>query len=349
MFFPNAGVDVNPFLLLLLGLITGVLGGFFGIGGGFLITGGLLVFGLSPIFAVGTSLALVLGSSVVSMLRHRRAGNLDFKLGLLLVTGTVPALLVAQWLAVRLEESGSAGPVIRYAYVVFLAALGVFIIHDSWRNRHRVKAGEDTVSTAALIRRVQALRIPPHSIKVPGVGTVRTYVALPKSGIESVSVFVPMGMGVLVGFMAGLLGAGGGFIVVPALIFLMGVPTEVAISVSLFQTTIAASMGTFLYSLSNHVDLLMAVIMLTAASIGSRLGVAAIRVVIPSRVRLLYGLTLLGGALAVGLKQVSSADPGLGYLASIAAVVLLSASGAICVLLVALVFLAMRKRLGPAP
>ena len=90
MFFPNAGVTVDPLLLVMLGLIVGTLGGFFGVGGGFLITGGLLVFGVPPIYAVGTGLTLVMGSSIINMLKHKGLGHVDFRLGLLMVCGTVP-------------------------------------------------------------------------------------------------------------------------------------------------------------------------------------------------------------------------------------------------------------------
>ena len=95
LLFPNAGVAVSLPLLLLLGLILGTLSGFFGVGGGFLITGGLIVFGVPPVFAVGTGLTLIMGSSIINTLKHRRMGNVDLKLGLLLVCGTIPALFLA--------------------------------------------------------------------------------------------------------------------------------------------------------------------------------------------------------------------------------------------------------------
>ena len=124
MLFPNADVMVNPALLMLLGLIVGTLSGFFGMGGGFLITGGLLVFGVPPLFAVSTGLTLIMGSSVINTLKHRELGHVDFKLGFLLVCGTIPAAILAERLNVALEASGIAGSVIRYVYVVFLAAMG---------------------------------------------------------------------------------------------------------------------------------------------------------------------------------------------------------------------------------
>lgn len=350
MYFPNADVVVNPLLLLLLGLIVGTLGGFFGVGGGFLITGGLLVFGVPPIFAVGTGLAVLMGTSIIGAVRHRRAGNVDFKLGLLLAGGTLPAVFLAERVNSALEAAGLAGPVIRYIYVVLLTALAAFIIYDTWRSRRTPRprlaegaGGGDQVSTQGLIQRVQGWRIPPHSIKLPGVGAVSTCVALPASGIPRLSVFVPLGAGLGTGFLAGLLGAGGGFILVPVLIFVLGAPTRLAIGASLFQVIFTGVLGTFLYARSGHVDLVMAVVMLAAASVGSWLGVAATRVVTPGRIRLLFSLTLLGGALAVALTQIAEGRPGLDYLIVVAEVVLLASAGAICLVLMVLVAASLRK------
>ena len=274
MFFPNADVVIHPALLVFLGLIVGMLGGFFGVGGGFLITGGLLVFGVPPVYAVGTGLTLVMGTSIINTFKHRSLGNVDFKLGGLMVTGTIPAIFLAEWVNASLEAAGIAGPVIRYIYVGFLASLGSFILYDFWRTRmqsgRHSGAGEE-ITTAALTQRVRSLRIPPHRVGIPRLGFfskymvallllfvpaplrpmvrplveegVSTYVSLPVSGIERISVFVPVSIGFGIGFIAGLLGAGGGFILMPVLIFVLGVPTTVAIGTDLFQIIITGSVG----------------------------------------------------------------------------------------------------------
>ncbi len=210
MLFPNSDVMVNPLLLVLLGVIVGTLGGFFGVGGGFLITGGLLVFGVPPLFAVGTGLTLIMGSSIINMLKHKGMGHVDFKLGLLMVCGTIPAEILAERLNSGLDAAGIAGPVIRYVFIVFLTTLGSFLIYDFLKTRQRTGENIGEVSTAGLAQKVQAMRIPPHAIKIPGLPSLPTYVSLPVSGIESISVFVPFLVGFGIGFLAGLLGAGGG-------------------------------------------------------------------------------------------------------------------------------------------
>ena len=331
--FVNAGVEISLVLLLLLGLMVGVLSGFFGVGGGFLITGGLIVFGVPTPFAVGTGLTLIMGSSIINTLKHRHLGNVDFKLGLILVSGTIPALFLAEWLINTLESAGLAGPVIRYVYVVVLAALGLFIVYDYWRTLRAPVARVGEISTASLARRVQALEIPPHWITIPGYRRVSTYVSLPGSGIDRISVFIPFAVGFVAGLFAGLLGAGGGTILMPILIFVLGVPTTVAIGTDLFQIIITGSVGTFIKSFANHVDPVMVVIMLTTASLGSQLGTAATRFVEASRIRILFGVTVLSGSVAVALEQASETSWGGEYLSTVASVLLLGFAGVICIVI----------------
>ena len=377
MYFPNADVVIHPALLVFLGVIVGMLGGFFGVGGGFLITGGLLVFGVPPVYAVGTGLTLVMGTSIINTLKHRNLGNVDFKLGALMVTGTIPAIFLAEWVNATLEAAGIAGPVIRYVYVGFLASLGLFILYDFWRTwlqRGRHSGGGEEITTAGLTERVRSLRIPPHRIGIPRVWSmptlvswpvmlltpspmrpfmrrimeqgVSTYVSLPVSGIERISVFVPVGIGFGIGFIAGLLGAGGGFILMPVLIFVLGVPTTIAIGTDLFQIIITGSVGSFAYALSDRVDPLMAVLMLTAASIGSQLGARATQRVDPSRIRFLYGLLIITGAVAVALEEISQAVPGASVLSDVASVVLLGSGGGMCIVLLVMMARSRERREG---
>ncbi len=347
MLFPNADVVVNPILLGLLGLIVGTLGGFFGVGGGFLITGGLLVFGVPEIYAIGTGLTLIMGSSIINMLKHRGLGNVDFKLGIPMVIGALPAVFIAESLNSALESAGQVGNVIPYIYVAVLLALGAFLIYDYFktgRQTRRTDGTGETVSTAQLTQRVQSLRIPPHSIKLPGRPARSTYISLRVSGIESISVFVPIFVGFGIGFFAGLLGAGGGFILMPVLVFVMGIPTTVAIGTDLFQVIITGSWGTLLYALGNNVDPLMALIILAAASAGSQIGTTATRFVDSGRIRILYGITVLSGALAIGMGQLGKVVDALAFLSRIDDWVLLGVPGFMCIVITALMIRAIWQR-----
>ena len=341
MWFPNAEVTINPALLVFLGIIVGTLGGFFGVGGGFLITGGLLVFGVPPLFAVGTGLTLVMGTSLINTIKHRSLGHVDFKLGIMMAVGAVPAMYGAQQLNQRLEDAGLAGSAIRILYVCFLAALGTFILYDHWRVRRRGTHSPDEVSTAGLARWVQNLNIGPRSVWLPGFGKVETVVTLPVSGVERISVFVPVLLGAFVGFFAGILGAGGAFILTPMLIYLFGVPTVIAIGTGLFQVIITGSVGTFIYALSDRVDPLMAMLMLAAAAIGAQLGTSATGIVDAARIRFLFGVIVLAGGLAVGMEELSQSLE-VEILSTLAAVVLLGVGGVMCLGIAAMVIKAKR-------
>ncbi len=333
MLFPNADVVVNPVLLALLGVIVGTLGGFFGVGGGFLITGGLIVFGVPEIYAIGTGLTLIMGSSIINMLKHRGLGNVDFKLGIPMVCGAMPAVFLAESLNGALEAAGQVGNVIPYIYVAVLLLLGSFLVFDYCKTRNRsgqTVGGGEGVSTDSLTRRVQALRIPPHTIRLPGLPPRSTYISLKVSGIERISIFVPLLVGFGIGFFAGLLGAGGGFILMPVLVYVMGIPTTVAIGTDLFQVIVTGSWGTLLYAMDNHVDPLMALIILAAASVGSQIGATATRFVDPGRIRILYGITVLSGAAAIGMGQLGKASAGLAFLGRFDDWVLLGVSGGMC-------------------
>ena len=348
MLFPNAGVEVNPAYLMLLGFMVGTLSGFFGVGGGFLVTGGLLVFGVPPLFAVGTGLTLILGSSLINTLKHRKVGNVDFKLGAILAVGTIPGVVLAERFNSLLEVWGVAAPAIRSIYVILLAGLGSFVLYDYVKTRRKDRSQDPQVSTAGLAQRVRSLKIPPHSIRLPGGISLPTYVSLPTSRVDRISVWIPIVIGLGVGFLAGLLGAGGGFILMVVLIFVLGIPTTRAVGTDLFQIVITGSVGTLVYSLSDHVDLLMAVIMLATASIGSQLGVATTRFVDPASIRSLFGATIVTASVAVALRQASESS-GIEFLASAGSIMLVGVGGAMCVVIGTMLVVAKGRSPKPAP
>jgi uncharacterized membrane protein YfcA len=337
--FPIADATVSPLLLTLLGMIVGTMTGFFGVGGGFLITGGLLVLGVPTIYAVGTGLLMVMGTAITSTLRHRRLGNVDIRLAVLIVCGTIPGVFAGERVNSTLEHAGVAGPVVGAVYFVLLLSLGSLMV-GNWIRQLRYRPGPRV--GGGLPDWFRNVRLGPDRLRLPmpaGArlsGEVNLRPAFPSADIDEMSALVPVFAGFTIGFVAALLGAGGGFLLMPFLVYGLGIPPGVAIGTDLFQIIITGSVGSFAYALSDRVDPLMAALMLAAASIGSQLGAAATRRVEPSRIRFLYGLLILTGAVAVALEEVSQAAPGASALSTAASAVLLGSGGGMCLLLLGL-------------
>ncbi|MBI3948384.1 MAG: sulfite exporter TauE/SafE family protein [Armatimonadetes bacterium] len=293
--FPVAGVTVDPWLLLFIGFTAGVCGGFFGIGGAFLVTPALNILGFPMACAIGTDLAHITGKSVVSARRHQQLGNLDVKAGMLLAVGTVPGVEAGARAIAWLERSGEIETVVRSTYVLLLAAIGGAILWDWWRHRRR-QAGRRGAEPApyategGLAHRVRSLRWKPC-------------VSLPRSGIAAVSVWALIGIAFATGFCAGFLGVGGGFIRMPAMLYLIGMPTRVAVGTDLLEVLLSGAYGTFTYALRGRVDLLAALVMLVGGAVGSHIGAIATDYVVGYRIRLYFALTALASAVAVALKQ----------------------------------------------
>ena len=332
MEFPSTGDSVGLVWLLSLSLSVGILSGFFGVGGGFLVTGGLIVLGVPEFYAVGTGLALITGSSTINALKHRKLGNVDLRLGLFMVIGSIPGVETAKRLLLYLETQGLEDEVIHYVYVVVLGALGIFLLYNWFRSAQR-REGGDIGPPGAFVMKVRTFALPPR-------------VSLRVAGIPSISIWVLVILGYSIGLFAGLLGAGGGFLLMPALVFLLGIPTITAVGTDLFQVMITGSFGALTYALDDKVDLLMALVMLVAASVGSQLGTMATKVVDGSRIRFLYALIVLAGSVSLALDQASEATESVHFLSTVGAVVLLGAAGAMCLCIAGLV---VASRIGKNP
>jgi uncharacterized membrane protein YfcA len=340
VYFPISDVFLSPWLLALLGMIVGTMTGFFGVGGGFLITGGLLVLGVPTIYAVGTGLLMVMGTAITSTLRHRRLGNVDMRLAFLIVCGTVPGGLIAERLNAALHQIGLAGLVIGLVYFVLLLSLGS-LMTGNWLYQLRNRRNQP--ATLRIPQFLHNLRVGPAAIRVPGVGNIPTRTSFPRAGIGDMSVFVPAITGFVIGFIALLLGAGGGFILMPFLVYGLGVPAAVAIGTDLFQIIITGTLGAFLYSLGGNVDPMIAVIMFASASVGTQLGALATRFVDSNRILGLFGVTVLTAGVAVGLRQLAHTLDS-APLAQVGQVLLLGASGLVAVTILGLLAAAVGVR-----
>lgn len=293
MYFPIADVTVNPLFLAGVGFLVGLLGGFFGVGGGFLAGPMMFLSGVPMNFVIGTDLAHMTGKSIVAARRHRVLGHVDIKLGLLMVLGTVPGIELGARIIERLEKAGNIDMVIGITYVVILVIIGSFTAWESMRALQMVRTeqmeAKDALAFQGVTRRVHLLRLPP-------------LISLPNSGIESISLWVILGVSFLTGLLAGVLGVGGGFIRMPMMVYLIGVPTHVAVGTDLFEVVISAGFGTVTHAVKGNVDVLMALVMQTGAAIGAQIGAVSTRFFAGPRIRLFFSILPFVGAVLVLLR-----------------------------------------------
>jgi len=324
IFFPGVGIEMNWILLVVLGLALGVCTGFFGIGGGFMVTPGFNMLGMPMPFAIGTDLMQMSGKAVISTLKHGRLGNVDLRLGIIMVVGTMSGVEVGKQVVMLLEGMGNVDLVVRYIYILFLAGLGIYMLRESLKNKGshgELATSRDTVQTP-LVKKIQSLKLPP-------------YISLPVSGIERISIWMPLAIGFVTGIMAGLLGVGGGFIRVPALIYLLGVPTVVAIGTDLFEIIISGGYGALTFALADRIDMLAAIITMVAASAGVQVGVVATKYVHGAALRKYFACTILLAGVSVALKQAGGVL-GLNYLDDAGTYLLFASAGGISLLIAGL-------------
>ena len=229
------------------GVLIGLLFGFFGMGGSFLVTPALLVMGYRPDVAVASGLAFVFGTSVIATLKHRDLGQVDYKLGVLMIAGTTAGIEVGKIGLHWLQHIGLADTVVSVAYVALLGGIGVFITYAAVRGEggggvsHDQGDGEiDADDIPDIAKKIQSYRIPPMM-------TLR-------GGIQ-VSLWMVLFVAFVTGLLSGFLGVGGGFIRMPALFYLIGVPVPVAVGTDLFEIVFSGGIGSFLYAMDGAVNL----------------------------------------------------------------------------------------------
>ena len=282
IYLPIAEVAVNAFLLLGLGGIVGILSGMFGVGGGFLMTPLLFFIGIPPAVAVATGANQIVASSFSAVLAHFKRKTVDLRMGgVLLAGGLVGAAFGVQVFA-ALKARGQVDLLVTLFYVVFLGAVGGLMFLESLRSLRRARKPGGTLPPRRKHGWIHAL---PLKMKF------RT------SGMY-LSVIPPLVMGAGVGVLSAIMGVGGGFIMVPAMIYLLGMPTKVVIGTSLFQIIFVTAFSTLMHAMTTQsVDIVLAVILIlggvTGAQFGSRLGTnlkaEQLRILLASLVLLVCG------------------------------------------------------------
>ncbi|MCA8884918.1 MAG: sulfite exporter TauE/SafE family protein [Rhodobacteraceae bacterium] len=258
IYLPIAEVSVNGFLLVGLGGIVGILSGMFGVGGGFLMTPLLFIIGIPPAVAVATQANQTVALSFSGVLAHFRRRTVDLRMGnVLLVGGLVGAALGVKVFAI-LKSLGQVDLMVRLCYVVFLGIVGTLMFVESLNTIRRSRAAAGSASTK---RRHSALV---HAL--PLKMKFRT------SGLY-ISVIPPVLVGLAVGVLSAIMGVGGGFIMVPAMIYLLGMPTKVVVGTSLYQIIFVTAFSTLLHATTNYtVDVVLALLLLVGGVIGAQIG-----------------------------------------------------------------------------
>ncbi|MCE6951986.1 sulfite exporter TauE/SafE family protein [Cereibacter sphaeroides] len=257
LYLPIAEVSVDVLLLLGLGGIVGFMSGMFGVGGGFLITPLLFFIGIPPAVAVATGANQVVASSVSGVLAQLKRKAVDFRMGLVLLAGGVAGSAVGVAVFARLATLGQVDLFVQLAYVLFLGLVGATMFQESVRALLRSKRQGATVKRA---------RQHGWAHKLPLKMKFRT------SGLY-ISVIPPMLVGGFVGFLAAIMGVGGGFIMVPAMIYLLGMPTKIVIGTSLFQIIFVTAFTTVMHAVTSQtVDMALALVLIVGGVIGAQVG-----------------------------------------------------------------------------
>ncbi len=261
LYLPVAGESVNIFLVLGLGGLVGVLSGIFGVGGGFLMTPLLIMLGVPPTVAAASDSNQIVGASTSGTLAHYKLGNVDFKMGLLLLAGGVSGSAVGVQLIKLLRRLGNADFLITVTYVLMLGFVGGYMFLESLQALRQSK--QEAPAAAAP---------PQESAYARLVRRLPWQMEFPKSGVR-LSVLMPLGLGVFVGVLAAIMGVGGGFIMVPVMVYLLRMPMHVVVGTSLFQILFTCVGVTIMQATTNHtVDFLLAVLLLLGSTLGAQIG-----------------------------------------------------------------------------
>ncbi len=293
IYLPVAEISVNIFLLLGMGGVVGFLSGMFGVGGGFLMTPLLIFIGIPPTVAVATEANQIVASSVSGVIAHTRRKNVDFKMGIMLLVGGVIGSTSGVWLFSALTASGQIDLVIRLSYVVFLSVIGGLMFFESTRAIIRKHKGY--VGSGGAHKRKD------HSgwqHKLPFKMRFR------RSKLY-ISALLPIGVGVVVGILAAIMGVGGGFIMVPAMIYLLGMPTSVVVGTSLFQIIFVTANVTILQAATNQtVDIVLALLLLIGGVIGAQFGARVGMKLQAEQLRVLLALMVLAVCVKLGIDLI---------------------------------------------
>jgi uncharacterized membrane protein YfcA len=299
MFFPVSGTHISPIYLGVMGFLIGILGGFFGVGGSFIAGPALRLVGLDWNFAIGTDLAHIVGKSVVAARRHRALGNVDLKLGSIMAVGTIAGTEGGAQLIQLLKRAGDVNLVVSIVSIIVYVSISGFVI---WESRKTLMA-QKRRSPEAIARDAKSKR--DHSAfahVTRGIQQfkIRPMISLPVSGIEEISLWIILLVAFVGGLFSGFLGGGAGYIRMPSMVYVLGVPTHLAVGTDLFEVIISASYGTLTHAIKGNVDVLIALVMNTGAAVGAQIGAISTQYFAGPKIRLAFvPLPLIGAVIVI--------------------------------------------------
>lgn len=301
---PVAGIKIFWPGLLILGMGVGIIGGFFGMGGAWMVTPGLNILGFPMAFAIGTDITHMAGKSLISTMRHAKFGNVDYKLSCIMIGGTICGVEVGSRNIMWLERIGKIDTYVRYGYLVLLSLIAWLVFADI-RKRQKKEA-----EARAAGRQIDALETGVDWSKKLRRLNIPPMVHFKRAGVTC-SAWLPIGIALFTGWLAGVLGIGGGLIRMPSLIYLIGCPTHVAVGTDLFEVAISGLYGAATYGFKGRAELMAAFIMLIGAAIGAQIGTVATKYVKGYAIRVYFGLAVVGCAISVLLKLIGASNASL--------------------------------------
>jgi uncharacterized protein len=315
-------MSVDVFLLLLLGGVTGILSGVFGMGGGFLMSPLLMFIGVPPAVAVASAANQIIASSISGFYAHWRKGSVDFHIGGLMLFGGVMGSSLGVWIFSLLKGLGQVDLVISVAYVLFLSLIGGSMAVESSRAIGRLQQQRKDRALLESLRDALDRDEDPSSIRdIPVLDIAPTEPALklpmpwlpwkrhfPRSGVH-MSVLLPIAVSAVIGILVSILGIGGGFFMIPAMLYILRLPASVVVGTSLFQVIFVTANVTFLHAVTTQsVDILLAGLMLIGSAVGAQLGTRLGGKLPAEYLRALLAAVVLLVALKIGMDLFITPD-----------------------------------------
>lgn len=338
--FAIAGVQAPIFLLAVVGFTVGIVGGFIGVGGGYMVTPALIVFGFPGYMASGIDMTHICGKGLVSTVRHRQLGNIDWTLALTMIAGTALGVELGIRILVYFKRLGISGVVLLITSVAVMFILFLYTQIET-RRAHK-KMQEMEKEGQRLGRELQTSSLPRLFQTIPLAPIIRC-----RTARLIVSMWVIVLVGMVTGLLAGFLGVGGGFIRVPALVYMVGASTHIAVGTDLVEIVFSGAYGALRHSIEGHVDMMAVLFMIIGAMFGAQMGSIATSYVRGPAIRYILSYSLILATLGAALRLIYVlTGQSVGWLSLAAVMLTLGEMIFLCLFISSLVYFAVRRRHG---